>query len=129
MSLVVKNRDSVTRLLAAGLAVLTAVALTGCSRENASREIVRFRDRVVADAATAEAQRSLQPRYVDEGGYGYYRDPLRQEAPKPVGADGKPLAADGPVDPTAPPKPFQSQSAAPPTVYYYQVSPTTAPAQ
>lgn len=128
MSAMVKTRNAELKILAAGLVVLTATALTGCSRENTSREIVRFRDRVVAAAATEEAKRSLQPRYVDEGGYGYYRDQLRQEAPKPIGADGKPIT-DGPADPTAPPKPFQGQGAAPPAVYYYQVAPTTAPAQ
>ena len=128
MSAMVKKLNAEMKILAAGLVVLTALALTSCSRENASREIVRFRDRVVAAAATEEAQRSLQPHYVDESGYGYYRDPLRQEAPKPVGPDGKPIT-DGPVDPTAPPKPFQGQSAAPPVVYYYPVAPSTAPAQ
>lgn len=129
MSAVVKKRNAEMKILAAGLVALTALALTGCSRQNMERSITRFRDRVVADAATAEAQRALQPHNFDDSGYGYYRDPLRQEARKPIGPDGKPIVADAPVDPTAPPKPFQGQSAAPPVVYYYPVAPSATPAQ
>ena len=129
MSAVVKKRNAEMKILAAGLVVLTALALTGCSRQNFERSITRFRDRVVADAATAEAQRSLQPKAYDDGGYnGYYRDPLKQAAAKPVGPDGKPITDDtttttGSTDPAAPPKPFEGQAAAPPTVYYYQTAP------
>jgi hypothetical protein len=133
MSAVVKTQDGVMKPLAAGLVVLTALALSGCSRDSFERSITRFRDRVVADAATAEARRSLQPRQLDyDGGYGYYRAPLRQEAPKTPGADDK-TNPDGtpatPTDPNAPPKPFSGQASAPPTVYYYSVAPSAAPAR
>lgn len=130
MSAVAKNRNGEMKLLAAGLVALTALALSGCSRENLSREIVRFRDRVVADAATADAKRMLAPNPNDYDGSGYRHAP-KPETPKTPGqaADGT-LNPDGtttPADPTAPPKPFQGQSAAPPTVYYYPVSPSAAP--
>jgi hypothetical protein len=129
MSLVVKNRDSVMRMLAAGLVVLAAWALTGCSRENASREIVRFRDRVVADAATVEARRALQPNPQDYDGSGYRHQP-KPETPKTPGqaADGTTNPDGTATDPTAPPKPFQGHPAAPPTVYYYPAAPSAAPA-
>jgi hypothetical protein len=129
MSLVVKNRDSMMRILAAGLAVLAPLALTGCSRENASREIVSFRDRVVANAATAEARRALQPNPQDYDGSGYRHAP-KPESPKPPGQTaGGTTNPDGTaIDPTAPPKPFQGQTAAPPTVYYYPAAPSAAPA-
>ena len=128
MSAVLKKRNAEMKILAAGLVVLTALVLTGCSRQNMERSITRFRDRVVADAATAEAERALQPHAIDDSGYGYARESLRQEARKPIGPDGKPIM-DAPVDPNAPPKPFQSQGAAPPVVYYYEVAPSAAPAQ
>jgi hypothetical protein len=130
MSAVAKNRNVAMKSLTAGLVVLTALTLGGCSRDNVSRELVRFRNRVVADAAVAEAKRSLQPNPQDYDGSGYRHAP-KPEAPKTPGqaADGT-LNPDGtttPTDPTAPPKPFQGQSAAPPTVYYYPVAPSAAP--
>lgn len=131
MSAVAKNRSIEMKSLAAGLVALTALPLCGCSRDNFERELVRFRNRVVADAATADAKRMLAPNPNDYDGSGF-RHPGKPETPKTPGqaADGA-LNPDGtpatPTDPTAPPKPFQGQSAAPPTVYYYPVSPSAAP--
>ena len=128
MSAVAKNRNFAMKSLATGVVALTALTLCGCSRDNFERELVRFRNRVVAGAAMAEAKRSLQPNPQDYDGSGYRHVP-KPETPK-TPADGT-LNPDGtttPADPTAPPKPFQGQSAAPPTVYYYPVAPSAAPA-
>ena len=133
MSAVAKNRIVEMKTLAAGLVVLTALALSGCSRDNFERSITRFRDRVVADAATAEAKRMLQPNPNDYDGSGF-RHPAPPEKSKTPGQgangatnpDGTPAE---PADPTAPPKPFEGQTSAPPTVYYYPVSPSAPPAK
>jgi hypothetical protein len=133
MSAVAKNQTGMMKTLTASLAVLAALALAGCSRDNFERSITRFRDRVVADAATAEARRMLTPNPNEYDGSGF-RHAAKPEPPKTPGSspdgatnpDGTPAT---PVDPNAPPKPFSGQTSAPPTVYYYPVAPSAAPAQ
>ena len=126
MSAVVKNRNGEMKILAGGLAVLAALALSGCSRDNFQRSIVSFRDRVVADAASAEAKRMLQPNpsEYDGSGFRHAAPPERPKTPTATNPDGTPAT---PTDPNAPPKPFSGQTSAPTTVYYYPVSPSAAP--
>jgi len=129
MSTVVKNRNGEMRIVAAGLVVLAALALSGCSRDNFQRELVRFRNRVIADAAMADAKRALQPNPQDYDGSGYRHAPKPEtrspparpptERSIPTGRRRRPIQR--------PAQTLPGPDPAPPTVYYYPVAPSSAP--